>query len=134
MENPVFYSAWLIPAYQYFSFKNDVEPHYSNLVISAIVLGIFMMWALGTTFMLRPSNFGIGLTCIVECILFVSVLWSNTYSVSKLQEVKSCIDKDIVKQAWLHTKRNFVNTLNLGSRMDYVTYEDWWKRRFHLIN
>lgn len=93
-----------------------------------------MIWALGTTFMVSPNNFGIAITCIVECIIFVCVLWANTSAVNHLYEIKSYVDKDIVKAAWLHTKKNFVNTLNLGTRMDYVTYEDWWKRRFHLNN
>jgi hypothetical protein len=133
-ENPIFYSAWVMPVYQYYSSKNDVQAYYTPLLLGGSVVGIFMMWALGTTFMVSPCYFGIGVTCIVQCILFVMLLWCITYSVTNLQEVKSCVDKDIVKQAWLHTKKNFVNTLNLGTRMDYVTYQDWWKRRFNLMN
>jgi hypothetical protein len=74
-----------------------------------LILAILLMWTIGISFMINPANFGIGLTCVVESMLFVVIMWSNTYSVNELQEVRSCVDKEIIRHAWLQTKTNFIN-------------------------
>lgn len=101
LENPIYYSPWVMPIYKYHCAKNDVHPYYKTLILTGTLITILASWSLGVTFMIRPMSFGIGLTCVVECITIVVLLWANTYSVSKLQAVKNHVDDDIVKQAWL---------------------------------
>lgn len=132
--NPIFYSPWLMPVYKYKSDKNDVEPYYWTHLLWGLLIAIGCMWSLGVTFMIKPMNFGVALTCIVECIMFIYSMYCNTHSLAALAKVKSVVDRDIVKQAWLQSKTNLVNTLSLQTANDYVSYEEWWSRRFHMIN
>lgn len=74
-----------------------MKPYYWGLLLTLALLVVNFAWALLITFMVRPANLGISIGCIVECIMFVAIMWSNTYSTKNLQEVKGCIDKDIVK-------------------------------------
>ena len=112
-----------MPVYKYHCAKNDVVPYYKTLVLTIMILTILGAWTLGISFMIQPMSFGIGLTCVVECISIVILLWCNTYSVSKLQAVKAHVDDDIVKQAWLQTKTNMLQHLNIQTPSDYVSYE-----------
>ena len=71
---------------------------------------------------------------MVECVSLVVLLWCNTYSVGKMQQIKGCIDDQIVKQAWLQTKTNMLHALSVHTPADFVSYQEWWMRRYHLIN
>lgn len=55
-------------------------------------------------------------------------------STARRDEVKDFVDKMVVRNAWLSSKSNFINSLSLNCRKDYVAYEQWWFRRFHLHN
>ena len=100
-QNPVFYSAWIMPIYTYFSSLNDVRPYYQPLLLTATFLLICFGWAICTTFMVSPSHIGVSFTCIVECMFFVIAFWTNTYAYRQHVSVKGYVDKIIVKQAWL---------------------------------
>jgi hypothetical protein len=55
-------------------------------------------------------------------------------STARRDDVKDFIDQIVVRNAWLASKANFISTLNINARSDYISYEQWWFRRFHLHN
>ena len=74
------------------------------------------------------------MSCVAEVIFTtIAILLINQTGI-EFNKVKSYVDALIVKNAWLDSKQNLISMLNLGCRADFVSYENWWRRRFELRN
>ena len=85
-------SPWIIPVYKYWARLNDVAPYYKIQVLFSIFLILAFGWAVCTAFMISPHYIGVSITCVVECIAFVLITYSNTYAFTRLSEIKGYID------------------------------------------
>lgn len=54
LENPIYYSPWVMPIYRYSSSKNDVTPYYWTLILAGIIIGLAFAWTLAVTLMIEP--------------------------------------------------------------------------------
>ena len=131
-ENPIFHSAWLLPVYKYNAEVNDVVPHFLPTSLLIAFTMMILIWSLIATAELRPIWIGVAFSCGAEVIFAVTAIFLINATGIEFNEVRPYVDSLIVKQAWLDSKQNLVEMLNLGCRNDYITYEDTWRRRFEL--
>jgi hypothetical protein len=95
-------------------------------------VGVIMLWAIVASAELRPIWVGISISCGAEVILVVTSIFLINATGIEFNAVKPYVDEIIVKAAWLDSKQNLIEMLNLGCRDDYISYETWWRRRFSL--
>jgi hypothetical protein len=131
-DSPVFHSPWLLPVYRYDQEINDVKPHRipSSFLISFVLL--LLAWSLAATSQLRPVWVGIACSCAAEVIFTIAAIFLINRTNIEFKKVRQYVDNVVVKHAWLNSKENLVEMLNLGCRRDFITYEDWWRRRYQL--
>jgi len=133
-KDPVFYSPWLLPVYKYKSGKNDIDTHKTPTMLMLTCCVFMLGWGVFTTVCVKPIWIGVCITIIAEVLILQLSLYLIYSGSTRREKVKDFIDELVVKQAWLDSKTNFVNVLGINKRADYVSYEQWWKRRFHLTN
>jgi hypothetical protein len=131
-ESPIYYSPWLVPVYKYDTQLNDVVSHLVPVGVLLGFISLLLLWSLVATAELRPIWIGISITCGAEVIFVVIAIFLVNATGIEFNRVKAYVDALIVKEAWLDSKQNLIDMLNLNSRAQYVSYEDWWRRRFYL--
>jgi hypothetical protein len=130
----VFYSPWLFPIYKYNGTKNDIEPHKTPAILIIITCVVVLLWGILTSVYVKPVWIGVCITIVAEIFIIQLSIYLIYSGSAHKEEVEDFIDELVVKQAWLDSKANFVNMLGISERCEYVSYEKWWRRRFHLNN
>jgi len=130
----VFYSPWLLPVYKYKAAKNDIETHKAPTLMLLSCWMLILLWGIFTTMCVKPIYIGVCITIIAEIAIVQFSIYLIYSGSARRDAVKDFIDQMVVKQAWLDSKANFVSMLGINTRDDYISYETWWRRRFHLTN
>lgn len=133
-DMPIYHSPWIYPIYKYYPKENDIEPYNSAVTIFFSTCFVGLMWSIWTSIEITPSWLGVAMTCLIEAItVVVSLYVINTNNV-QYRQVRSFVDKLVIKQAWLDSKQNLVKMLQIDDRNSYISYEKMWKRRRTLRN
>jgi hypothetical protein len=99
-----------------------------------LTIFILFLWGIITAVLVRPVWIGIAFVAFAQICLQQLSQYLIFSSSARRDEVKDFIDKIVIRNAWLASKSNFITQLNINSRSDYISYEQWWHRRFHLHN
>ena len=80
----------------------------------------------------------IGVTCLVEVIFIIFLLYVASFTPELLEDVKPNIDRLILKRAWLKAKNDYVTTKRIETPDFMVTYEEisikWDQLETHIKN
>lgn len=109
--------------YKYDADSNDVYLHLGPTMLTLLTLLVIFLYALLLCVYIRPAWFGVCLTCFCEAIGVGVVLLLNNTNNRNFRKVKKYIDPIIIRQAWLDSKQNFCDQLNLTCRKELVNYE-----------
>ena len=107
-DMPIYHSPWIFPIYKYYPDNNDVQPYSSAVVQFYFLCLISMIWCIVATVEIRPSWFGVSLTCAVECIMVTVSLYFMNSNNLQYKKVQCYVDKLVIKQAWLAAKENLI--------------------------
>ena len=58
----------------------------------------------------------------------------STTTKGDIHALKDFINKQTIKTAWIQAKKNFIESKNIDSRSEMVSYRDWWLRRYQIRN
>jgi hypothetical protein len=81
------------------------------------------MWGIITAVLIRPVWVGIAFVALAQVCMQQLSQYLIFSSNARRDEVKDFIDKMVVRSAWLASKSSFINSLNINTRADYISYE-----------
>jgi len=102
--------------YKYNPKKNRVQPHYGPISMILAACFILFVWGLIASAVIRPAWIGVAASCIAEQALLLMCIFLTTATNRRFALTKPYIDETLIKQAWLDSKKQHIESLGLASR------------------
>ena len=137
-EEPIYFSPSIFPVFKYITKKNDIKLNNYPSFLILVFLFLSMAWSIMCAVWVTSFEIGIGVTCLVEVIFIIFLLYVASFTPELLEDVMPNIDQLILKRAWLEAKNDYVTTKRIETPDSMVTYEEisikWDQLENHIKN
>jgi hypothetical protein len=121
---PLYFSPWIVPAYKYNAKKKDLMERSEPALLILLSLLLALGWSLGCAVWVTPYYAGISVSCLVEVLIIIFVLFLISLTPGLMQEAECRIDQLLIKQAWLESKDDYVKTKNISTADSMTTFSE----------
>lgn len=131
-NEPIYFSPWIFPVFKYYSKRNDIGLR--NKPAAKVLFALFLayLWSFQCAAWISPFYYGISVSCLVEVLTILFVLYTITFTPTHFEDSKSSLDQLLVKRSWLEAKNDYVTTKHITTPESMITFEEIVQKRDEL--
>ena len=123
-KEPIYFSPWVFPIFKYKAKKNDIELRNNPVILIFVALFSAYLWSFQCTIWITPFYYGIGISCLIEVLTMLFVLFLISFTPTLLADNKANLDRLLVKRSWLEAKTDYVNTKSITTPQSTITFKE----------
>jgi hypothetical protein len=133
-DEPIYFSPWVFPVFKYSIKKNDVQLRNTPVALVLFSMLMALCWSFQCTVWIRPITTGIAVSCLVEVLFIISVMYLISFTSVMLEDVRPGIDQHLAKRSWLEAKNDYVEQKNIQTPNSMVTFMEIADKRDQIVN
>ena len=133
-DEPLYFSPWIFPVFKYNSKKNDIILRNEPVAYVLLSLLLGLGWSFQCTVWIKSVAIGISVSCLVEVVFIIFVLYLVSFTSVMLEDVRPTLDQLIVKRSWLEAKNDYVEAKRIDTPESMVTFEEISDMRDEIVS